>query len=167
LTHFLSRLAGGLVREDGFLSVVAHSFAKSLFSRTVARSRSIPAAAYVPSFTRPTFNLAGQNFLHTSLYTLMWPRSELAMKSLIACLAISLIALPAFSKPSCSNGMCEVPNPSTTEVQLLEREKEGAWKAIQWQPSAAAAISAASTSGKPILVVLSVGQRGRADAADT
>ncbi len=48
----------------------------------------------------------------------------------------------------------------------IAREKEGAWKKIAWQESAEAALKKGKESGKPILVVLIVGERGQKNAAE-
>jgi len=83
----------------------------------------------------------------------------------VAILAISSAA--DAKKAVCDDGKCEVPNISSEENRVLTKEKEALWKAINWQENASAASAVAREQNKPLLVVLSVGQRGKADAPDT
>lgn len=76
-------------------------------------------------------------------------------------------ASPALAAETCSTGTCEVPNISEKEKAILINEQKGLWKEINWQTEVSSAVQAAKKSGNPILVVLSVGQRGQADAEDT
>lgn len=96
-------------------------------------------------------------------------------KKLFVCLAltVTLVAFLGFAhsvhakKSGCDEGKCEVPNISSEENRVLAKEKEALWKAINWQTTATAAAAAAKEQNKPLLVVLSVGQRGKANAPDT
>jgi hypothetical protein len=103
-------------------------------------------------------------------------------RKLYLCLALMVILVAGLGfahsvqakKSGCNDGTCEVPkakaevpNLSSEENRVLSREKEALWKAINWQTSASAAAAAAKEQNKPLLVVLSVGQRGKATATDT
>ena len=79
---------------------------------------------------------------------------------LIACLAPLPAALGQGEKKP-SNILAEM---QRREVQIKDREAKKAWTKIAWRSDPAAAIADATKEGKPLLVVLIVGERGRAKA---
>ena len=50
--------------------------------------------------------------------------------------------------------------------ECLEKEKDGAWTGVKWAGSVSEAMKQAQSENKPLLFVLIVGHRGKADAAE-